>query len=105
MVILMSIMPETPYYLIQKGKESKANKSLQWLRGKNTKVDQEMELISKSVEEQSQIKTVSIKDLLSKPVYYKPFLIMLALHFIQQNLNKNLVLHLLCFITNLLEKI
>jgi hypothetical protein len=34
MSVVMFFMPETPYYLITKGKVEQAEKSMSWLRGK-----------------------------------------------------------------------
>ena len=67
-------MPETPYYLITKNKEDEALKSLQWLRGTEN-VKAEIEDLKRAYKEQILLGKVSYLDLLTNPVYLKPFLI------------------------------
>eukprot|EP00095_Tigriopus_kingsejongensis_P000011 snap_masked-scaffold342_size201858-processed-gene-1.5 protein:Tk00011 transcript:snap_masked-scaffold342_size201858-processed-gene-1.5-mRNA-1 annotation:"nad-dependent protein deacetylase sirtuin-2" len=91
MGILMLFMPETPYFLLMKGKDESSQKSLQWLRGKHYDIGSESNLLKKSVKEQQESTIVSFRDVLTRPVYLKPFLIMLALHFFQQFCGINVI--------------
>ena len=79
----MFFMPETPYYLITKNKEQEAKKSLQWLRGMEN-VNNELDELKRSYSEQKKVGKVSYLSLITNKVYFKPFLIMNALMFIQQ---------------------
>jgi len=49
MVILMIFMPETARWLLARGKEERAKKSLLWLRGPNYKIENEMDEIRESL--------------------------------------------------------
>ena len=87
----MYFMPETPYYLITKNKEEEALKSLQWLRGTEN-VKAEIEDLKRAYREQTLLGKVSYSSLLTNFVYFKPFLIMSALMFIQQFSGVNAVM-------------
>ena len=50
LAVMMFFMPESPYYLLLKGREEDARKALQWLRGKDYDIDQEMEEMKKTQE-------------------------------------------------------
>ncbi len=84
MALMMSFMPESPYVLLVKGKQDEAAKSLQWLRGKHYDIGKEMASLRKTYEEQKIIGSISLMDLIKKDVYWKPLLLMLAIHFTQQ---------------------
>lgn len=84
-------MPDSPYFLISKGKEGEALKALQWLRG-TTEVKGELEELKRSHRAQLLLGDVSYLDLVKKQVYLKPFLIMIALMFFQQWSGINAVL-------------
>ena len=47
---MMFFMPESPYYLLLRGREDDARKALQWLRGKDYDVEPEMEEMKKTQE-------------------------------------------------------
>lgn len=49
MVILMIFMPETARWLVARGKEERAKKSLLWLRGPNIKIEKEIGEIKESL--------------------------------------------------------
>ena len=108
----MFFMPESPYYLIGKGKEGEALKSLQWyfnfhekimhffltkkniffrLRG-TPNVKDELEDLKQSYLKEANTEVVSFKRLLTDRVYLEPFVIMLILMFLQQFSGINAVL-------------
>jgi len=62
----MFFMPESPYFLITRGKDSEAEKSLKWLRGSQYDITEEIGDLQKTFEEQSQTGSVSIKQLLTE---------------------------------------
>lgn len=53
-IILFFFVPESPYYLVEKGKEQEARKALQWLRGKSAAgVATELKILQTEIEESS----------------------------------------------------
>ncbi|NXC69125.1 GTR6 protein, partial [Anhinga anhinga] len=81
MIILLCFMPNSPRFLLSKGKEDEAMGSLCWLRGKDTDYAREYEQIKDSVRKQSRrISCAEIKD----PFIYKPILIAVGMRFLQQ---------------------
>ena len=85
LVVTVLFITETPYYLVIRGKEEKAAESLEWLRGPGSgNVKAELQSIKTTVEEEKKIGRAPIRHLLSKKVYSKPLLIMLALMFFRQ---------------------
>uniref|UniRef100_A0A8C3IBH9 Solute carrier family 2 member 6 n=1 Tax=Chrysemys picta bellii TaxID=8478 RepID=A0A8C3IBH9_CHRPI len=81
MIILLCFMPNSPRFLISKGKEDEAVGVLRWLRGPNTDFHREFEQIKESVRQQSRrISCAEIKD----PFIYKPILIAVLMRFLQQ---------------------
>ena len=87
----MSLMPETPFYLMLKGREDLAQQSLQWLRGRNHDISKELNDIRDSANTQKNMGTLSISELFTNGVYVKPLLIMLFLMFLQQYCGINAV--------------
>ena len=81
--ITMFFMPESPYFLITKGKNEEALKSLQWLRGSENMED-ELEEFKREFRDQKLLGNVSYFDLITDSVYLRPFLIVMALMFFQQ---------------------
>ena len=79
----MFFMPESPYYLVAKGKNAQALESLQWLRGSENAKDV-LEEVKREFREQRLIGSVSYVNLLTDSVYLRPFLIVMALMFFQQ---------------------
>lgn len=75
-------LPESPRWFLSKNKVEKSKKSLQFLRGKKTDIEEEFKELEKAQDEAQQTKT-HIKDLLLKQ-NYKPLLISLGLMFFQQ---------------------
>ncbi|XP_061867476.1 solute carrier family 2, facilitated glucose transporter member 6 isoform X2 [Colius striatus] len=81
MIILLCFMPNSPRFLLSRGKDDEALRSLCWLRGKDTDYAQEYEQIKDSVRKQSQrVSCAEIKD----PFIYKPILIAVGMRFLQQ---------------------
>ncbi|KAJ2947822.1 hypothetical protein O0L34_g9610 [Tuta absoluta] len=82
--LLMLIIPETPQWYIARGRTEEARKSLQWLRGKHTKIDNEMRDIAlNDAETDTSDATLLFKELLSRK-YMKSILISLGLMAFQQ---------------------
>ncbi|XP_060107433.1 solute carrier family 2, facilitated glucose transporter member 6 [Heteronotia binoei] len=81
MILLLCFMPESPRFLISKGKEDEALSALTWLRGQEANYWWEYEQIKDSVKEQSQRVTwVELKT----PYLYKPVAITLLMRLLQQ---------------------
>ena len=97
----MFFMPESPYYLVAKGKDVQALKSLQWLRGSENAKDV-LEEIKREFSEQKLIGSVSYVNLLTDAVYLRPFLIVMALMFFQQFSGINAVFFYLKVSSNLI---
>ena len=97
----MFFMPESPYYLVAKGKDAQALKSLQWLRGSENAKDV-LEEIKREFSEQKLIGSVSYVNLLTDAVYLRPFLIVMALMFFQQFSGINAVFFYLKVSSNLI---
>uniref|UniRef100_A0A8C3T9A0 Solute carrier family 2 member 6 n=1 Tax=Chelydra serpentina TaxID=8475 RepID=A0A8C3T9A0_CHESE len=81
MIILLCFMPNSPRFLISKGKDEEAVGVLRWLRGQHTDFRREFEQIKESVRQQSRrISCAEIRD----PFIYKPILIAVLMRFLQQ---------------------
>lgn len=80
----MIFIPESPRYLLMKGKNAEASKALCWLRGATSsqEVEDELRIVEMSVNESLNTKT-SFNDLLL-PYNLKPTLILLGLMLFQQ---------------------
>lgn len=81
--ILMYMIPETPRWYISRGRTEDARKALQWLRGKNAKIDGELRDIILSDEEIESSDSSSLKDMFSRK-YMKSILILMGLMAFQQ---------------------
>ncbi|XP_063220078.1 facilitated trehalose transporter Tret1-like isoform X2 [Bacillus rossius redtenbacheri] len=80
--ICMFLIPETPRWLISKGNHERAQKSLQWLRGKDSDIGPEFSAIEDT--HNASLKTeTTIWDLFKKP-NLKPLAISIGLMFFQQ---------------------
>ena len=86
MVIATIFVPDSPVYLMQKGKESDARKSMELLRGKEfVGIDDEINAIKISVTERNDPKyRISLRQIFSSSVYLKPFCMSLVLMFLMQ---------------------
>ncbi len=100
MGVIMIFMPESPFYLLMKGKEAEARKSLQWLRGNQYDIEDEFLEMLATRKKQQDIGTISMKEFLSNRVYILPGLIMIVLMFIQQYSGVNAVFFYLTEIFN-----
>ena len=92
MVALLLFLPDSPKYLISQEKTTEARKSLQWLRGKNYNVDPEMSILTEENLKESEIGSISLKQLFSQRVYWQPFCIAMFGMFGQQFCGINVVL-------------
>ncbi|CAG7784985.1 unnamed protein product [Allacma fusca] len=83
-LIMLIFPPESPRWLISKGKHAEASEALRWLRGAKSsqQVEEELEGIQRGVDEGKQ-ESSSFVDLL-KPAVLKPTLICLGLMVFQQ---------------------
>ena len=86
MVVAMFFVPDSPVFLVHKGKLEAARKALKWLRGSQYDgVEDEIQCIQKEDDERNAPGSkVSIKEIFSQAVYLKPFGIAIALMFFQQ---------------------
>ncbi|XP_055908065.1 facilitated trehalose transporter Tret1 isoform X2 [Eupeodes corollae] len=76
-------MPESPTYLVSKGKNESAVKSIQWLRGNQYNYTAELEEL-KEIDAQIKQNPVSIMSALTRRVTIKALIISLGLMFFQQ---------------------
>jgi facilitated trehalose transporter len=83
-LVLMFLIPETPRWYVSRGREERARKALQWLRGKKADVEPELKGIVKShCDAERHASKNAIFDLLKRS-NLKPLLISLGLMFFQQ---------------------
>lgn len=90
-LILMFMIPETPRWYISKGKTKNARKSLQWLRGKNVDITDELTMIEALHVDSERDTQEGLAELL-KSNHIKPILISLGLMFFQQMSGINAVI-------------
>ena len=83
-LIMMFMIPETPRWYISKGKTKRARKSLQWLRGKNTDITEELTAVEKAHVDSERNESQSSFNELFRGNNFKPLLISLGLMFFQQ---------------------
>merc|ERR1712136_214348 len=86
MVVAMFFVPDSPVFLVRKGKMDAAKKSLTWLRGKSySGVEEEIVEIKKAEDERNAPESkVSLSEIFTQAVYLKPFGISLCLMLFQQ---------------------
>ncbi|XP_054005679.1 facilitated trehalose transporter Tret1-like isoform X1 [Hylaeus anthracinus] len=83
-MILMFMIPETPRWYISKGQTKRARKSLQWLRGKETDITEELTAVEKlHIDSERNVSQGAFMELFKKS-HLKPLLISLGLMFFQQ---------------------
>ncbi|XP_029722410.1 facilitated trehalose transporter Tret1 isoform X1 [Aedes albopictus] len=83
-LLLMFLIPETPRWYVSRGRDDRARKALQWLRGKKADVDPELKGIIKSHQDAERHASQSAMLDLMKKANLKPLLISLGLMFFQQ---------------------
>ncbi|XP_026826777.1 facilitated trehalose transporter Tret1 isoform X2 [Ooceraea biroi] len=91
-LVLMFMIPETPRWYISKGKTKQSREALQWLRGKNTDITEEMTITEKLFMESEQEATQGTISELFKRKHLKPLLISLGLMLFQQMSGINAVI-------------
>ena len=84
MAVGMLFMPETPSYLLSRDKPEAARRSLQFLRGSDYNVEDELAAIRAANEKSMAVGSITIWQLCSERVYAIPMLLMLAIMFFQQ---------------------
>lgn len=89
MMVAMSFMPETPRFLLSKGKRREAEEALRFLRGPDAPVEWECSRIEEASEEQGS--TFHLSDL-KDPGVFKPLLISVLLMVLQQMTGINAIM-------------
>ncbi|KAI4577729.1 hypothetical protein MJT46_003564 [Ovis ammon polii x Ovis aries] len=81
MVLLLSCMPNSPRFLLSKGRDTEALQALAWLRGPDADTRWEFEQIQDTVQRQSSpLSWAEARD----PHMYRPIVIALLMRFLQQ---------------------
>lgn len=92
LLVSMFLVPETPRWLVSKGKQEQARKSLQWLRGKKTDVEPELkDIIKTRTDALTNVSRTGIKQLVNK-WNLKPLSILIGLMFFQHFNGTNFVM-------------
>lgn len=89
-LILISLIPETPPYLAAKGSYNECRRSFRWLRGNTDRSERELEVLVNSQKnravnmktEESKLKMY--REMVKKPEFYKPSLIMMFMFILFQ---------------------
>ncbi|XP_013168888.1 PREDICTED: facilitated trehalose transporter Tret1-like [Papilio xuthus] len=79
-LILISISPETPPYLAAKGKNNECRKSFRWFRGNDENSQKELEVLLNSQKKKLTPKVAKFtfyRQMITKPEFYKPTVIMM----------------------------
>nr|NP_611234.1 uncharacterized protein Dmel_CG6484 [Drosophila melanogaster]AAF57829.1 uncharacterized protein Dmel_CG6484 [Drosophila melanogaster]AAL13664.1 GH21490p [Drosophila melanogaster]ACL90242.1 CG6484-PA [synthetic construct] len=90
--IIHFFMPESPVYLAMKGRNDDAAKALQWLRGKDADIDDELKEILEESQKQIDMPQVNILSSLRRPIVLKGLGIAVLLQVFQQWTGINAVL-------------
>ncbi|CAG9858836.1 unnamed protein product [Phyllotreta striolata] len=90
-LIIFSLLPETPYYLLYNNHKAAAEKSLAFYRG-NSSISKEIEDIELAVTRQQSEEKGGLKDILTVKSYRKSLLIMTILNAAQQFASINVIL-------------
>ncbi|XP_068706504.1 solute carrier family 2, facilitated glucose transporter member 8-like isoform X1 [Montipora foliosa] len=90
--LCMIFMPETARWLLAHNKEKRAEKTLKWLRGRDSNIQEEIEEIKESlISAEGKKQRMTFKDF-TKPSLLRPFLISMTLHLFQQTTGVNAVM-------------
>ena len=92
MTFWMIFMPESPVFLVTKGKMEEAKKSLLFLRGPKFDVDSELAEIKENVRESQEIGSIGLVTLVKTKHYLVPAIISMVVMFLQQFSGVNAVL-------------
>jgi len=92
LAVAMFFMPESPVYLVSKGRNKEAEKSLQWLRGPNYDVAKEVADLQEENEKRNQIGSVTLKEIATNAAYLKPLAVVVILMLLQQFSGINVVI-------------
>ncbi|XP_077005180.1 solute carrier family 2, facilitated glucose transporter member 6 [Tamandua tetradactyla] len=81
MVLLLSLVPNSPRFLLSRGREEEARQALAWLRGVDADIRWEFEQIQDNVQTQSsRVSWAEVRD----PHVHRPIAIALLMRFLQQ---------------------
>ncbi|XP_069871103.1 solute carrier family 2, facilitated glucose transporter member 6 isoform X1 [Dipodomys merriami] len=81
MILILSFMPNSPRFLLSRGRDEEALQALTWLRASGPDVHWEFEQIQDNVQRQSsRVSWAEVRD----PRMYRPILIALLMRFLQQ---------------------
>ena len=92
MTLWMFFMPESPVFLVSKGRMEAARSSLLFLRGPRYDVDKELLEIQSTVRESQEVGDIGLVSLLTQSHYRLPLLLSVLLMFLQQFSGVNAVL-------------
>ncbi|XP_062062842.1 solute carrier family 2, facilitated glucose transporter member 6 isoform X2 [Lepus europaeus] len=81
MILLLTFMPNSPRFLLSRGRDDEALRALSWLRGADARVHWEFQQIQDNVHRQSsRVSWAEVRD----PHMYRPIAIALLMRFLQQ---------------------
>ena len=92
MAVWMVFMPESPVFLVTKGRMDQAKRSLLFLRGPDFDADSELTEIKNNVQASKEIGSIGLQTLMTTNHYLVPALISMMLMFLQQFSGINAVL-------------
>ena len=84
MALLLAALPESPVFLLSKGRHQDAKEALQFLRSAHCDVSDEMSQIGDNLRHQSKLGKVPARQAFFEPVYRWPLLIMMGLFLFRQ---------------------
>ena len=77
------LLPESPVWLMRRGRESDARLTLTWLRGVKYDIEPEMEELEQIVAQEDNVSGISIFDVLTNQTFLKPLLLCCILFTLQ----------------------
>ena len=78
-IFLCWLLPESPVWLMRRGRERDARMTLKWLRGVKYDIEPEMEELKQIVAQEDNVAGLSIINVITKRSFLKPVLICCAL--------------------------